>query len=220
MRPVPPAALALVLSAFCIVPDAAAQRTDVELEPFAGVLLGGRIAPPPGPDASGAGGQRLRDGAYGGVRAAFFPAAAFGVELELSRASGAVAVEGAGDYDATLDYLLALALVRGSGRVWPYAGLGGGVCRLATLFGRAGGERARDRATAGAALGVAFALSERVGVRLDARAYATDIGGLDLGPPCTTFEPTPAGDNVRPVPCRQNRWLTNPALSAGIVFKL
>jgi hypothetical protein len=169
----------------------------------------------------------LGDRVYGGLRAAVFPSSSLGVELELSRVTTAVTVrglpcaQGGGcDYGAALDYALVLGVVRGTGRIRPYAELGGGVCRLTTLFGRAGGTRSADRATASAAIGADFVISGHVGVRLDARGYATDISGLDVGPICTTFPPVPPGGSVQPVPCAQDHWLRNAALSAGIAIRL
>ncbi len=228
MRTIPPAIAAVVLSMCTSLVSAQQQSPGFELSPFVGYLFGGRVAPASAPGSGNAGTQWLNDHAYGGVRAAYFPSTSLGVELELSRVNGDVTVRtvpcGRGgarcDYDATLDYALVMGVLRGGGRVRPYAELGGGICRLDSLFGREGGTRSRERATASAAVGADFALTERIGLRLDARLYATDIDGLYLGPPCTTFSPAQPGSEVRPVPCEQERWLRNTALSAGVRFTL
>ena len=227
MRLFLPVVLLVVLSAYGPYTGAQTPPPAFELSPFVGYMFGGRVAPSPGPDPGDPGSQRLRDRAFGGVRTAVFPSRTFGVELELSRVTSAVAVRnlpcGQGgpdcDYGAALDYVLALTVVRGTGRVQPYAELGGGIGRLTTLFGRRGSSGSVNRGTASAAIGVDIAVSEHLGLRLDARGYAIDIGGLDVGPPCTTSQTSPGGP-VNPVPCRQDRWLRNAALSAGMVFRL
>ncbi len=228
MRAIPPAVSAVVLATLASLAAAQEKSPTYEISPFVGYVFGGTIAPSPGPAPGDAGEQRLEDHPYGGVRAAIFPVPKFGVELELARVASAVSVRdlqctpgGAGcEYPATLVYALALGVVRGTGAVRPYAALGGGVCRLTALLGREGGTRTSDRATASAAFGVEIAVSDGIAVRLDARGYATDIDGLDLGPVCTTFTPAPPGGEVEPAPCAQERWLKNAALSAGVVFRL
>jgi hypothetical protein len=228
MKSIPHVLVATLLVFFAASAQAQAPPPRFELTPFLGELYGGRIAPPPGPDAVGAGEQHLDDHLFGGLRAAYFPGAKLGFELELSRVATTASIRDSAcgqdssscSYDATLEYALVSGVLRGSGRVQPYVELGGGVCRIATLYGRDGGTGSATRATASLGLGVNFGVSEHLSVRLDARGYATDISGLDIGPVCTTFSRPSPGDPVEPVPCQQDHWLMNAALSAGLLIKL
>lgn len=225
-----PARLLLVVLIFALTRSTATAQTSpgrLELSPFVGYLFGGRVAPSPGAEVAGAGNQRLLDHGYGGIRAAWFPSPALGVEVEVSRVTSAIAIRdlqcsdgGARcPYGASLDYLLALGVIRGSGRVQPYAEVGGGMGLLASFFGRDPDAHSATRLTAAAALGVDVALSRDFALRLDGRGYATDIDDLDVGPVCTTFHQA-ANGAVDPRPCRQDHWLKNEAVSAGVLVKL
>jgi opacity protein-like surface antigen len=210
-----PAMLALALASVRPV-DAQTAIPPFEVSPFAGYLFGGSVFH----DSQGAPFSRIvvADHFTFGVRVGFNATSRFEPELQWSRTDTEMNFdqEDLGPHiPLTIDYFLAGASYNFSaGRIRPYVSVGLGAARLQDVRVTARGIRPATNFAGSLGVGIKAFLTPNVGLRFDARGYASQILGRDFFIRCK--KPSEGGA-IAPVPCGDH-WLWNGDLTGGLVF--
>ncbi|HEY6147357.1 MAG TPA: outer membrane beta-barrel protein [Thermoanaerobaculia bacterium] len=210
----------LVLAALAAAPFAFAQeRTNVEINPFAGYLFGGKFAR--GTNALFTSDVDVDDHATFGGRLGFFVTRSFELELQYSRTETHFVTRDGGQLfgpgarrlgDLDIDYYLGYMTFNfgHNRRVIPYVTLGAGAARLDPKVPGTNVD-SENKFTASLGAGLKTMFNRNVGLRFDGRYYATRLRNRDdRGGRCDGFF-----DN-----CNSDRrdWLTNGDVTGGLVI--
>jgi hypothetical protein len=210
----------VLLSALALPVSAQTDPRAFEISPFLGYLFGGAVydfGSDPHVRAD------VADHAAYGVRLGYAVTPWLQPEVEWSRSETRLqsrASLDAPDFPLTIDYFLGgLTFHFTRDRIRPYASISAGVARLAPPGGESDLVRDETEFTGSAALGVKTFLTPSLGLRFDARGYATRTSNARLGLVCTTNSGSPGGPVV-PVstPCPAKDWLINGELTGGLVL--
>lgn len=193
----------------------------IEVSPFVGYLFGGSFAHIR-PD-SGLTGVSIANQVDFGIRVGFRLNSAIEPEIQWTRSERTkINLESSmgehpwPNFPLTIDYVLAGASYNfSSGCIRPYASLGLGAARLASIRQEDWTHFALTPATnfAGSlGLGVKAYLTPQLGIRVEARGYASQVPQNFF---MTCFGPD-GGGAVVPVSCG-NKWILNSDLTAGLV---
>ncbi|MGH9443381.1 MAG: outer membrane beta-barrel protein [Thermoanaerobaculia bacterium] len=210
----------MILPIFC-----GAQESRFEISPFWGYLFGGDVLK--NSEDSPVEIRVAYHSTYG-IRVAYDLSRKLAIELQVSRNDSELRDSRYSlPFPFRADYYLAYGkLLLATEPVQPYVALGAGDARLDTAFAPNFSDphptfnppEIRNRFTGSLALGVGWFFSHHLGVRLDARLYATDIHDTLIGAPCTAFEPNSNGALV-PTECPGKNWLLSTETSGGIVLR-
>jgi len=187
----------VLLSALALPVSAQTDPRAFEISPFLGYLFGGAVydfGSDPHVRAD------VADHAAYGVRLGYAVTPWLQPEVEWSRSETRLqsrASLDAPDFPLTIDYFLGgLTFHFTRDRIRPYASISAGVARLAPPGGESDLVRDETEFTGSAALGVKTFLTPSLGLRFDARGYATRTSNARLGLVCTTNSGSPGGPVV------------------------
>ena len=211
--------LAALILAVSLPADAQTPVKLVEISPFAGYLFGGSLAHTVDlaidPDIT----LIVANHFTYGLRVGLNLTSRLEPEFQWSRSNTEM------DFNAahlgphiplTLDYFLAGANYNFSdGRVRPYVSVSLGAARLDSVIDTPTGFRSATNFAGSVGGGVKIFLTPSIGLRFDARGYASEIPRNDFFFRCNTFSPQYGGVIV-PVPCT-NSWLLNADLTGGLI---
>ena len=204
----------------------------VEISPFFGYLFGGTsnsvTIPNPISGDPLTLKYRVADHTAYGLRLGYNLSAHFEPEIEWTHVG--TGLRSAGSYRVQeiclntdclkFDYFLGgMTYNVGNGRVRPYVSLLAGAARISPTFTLEDFEHrvGSDTRFSGAiGVGLKAFFSSSVGLRVDARGYATRTAGIGYGPVCTTFHDPGAPPTTDP--CGPRNWLLNADLTGGLVL--